>query len=710
MGTKAPVVKQADTLYGKLGGKASIAAAVEKFYDKVLGDSDLKPFFTRTNMTWLKMRQTQFLTQALGGPAEYKGKDMKPAHASMLIEPWHFERVGTHLAVTLSEMGVAPHLVDAVMEKVSSLEPQIVTVQDGAHSAGGAQSKTGKQYEAMLQNAPINVLLAGTDLKISYVNPASLKTLKTIEHLLPVKADEVLGQSVDVFHKNPAYQRKILNNPKNLPHRSNIQIGDEVADLLVSPIYDEAGTYLGPMVTWEIITEKEKVKADAARVMSMMENAPINAMFVDLDLKMRYMNPASTRTLKTLEQYLPIKVDNIIGQAIDIFHKDPSHQRKLLANDKNLPIKSLIQVGPEQLDLLVSPIYDQNKKYVGAMTTWEVVTTKLANERGVKEAQERESQQAAELKKKVDSILDVVMAASGGDLTQKIQVSGSDAIGQMGEGLAKFLTDLRQSIGAIATNSQSLASASEELGAVSQQMSANAEETSAQSNVVSQNSEQVNRNLQTVAAGTEEMGASIREIAKNATEAAKVANSAVSVAAKTNATVAKLGESSAEIGQVIKVITSIAQQTNLLALNATIEAARAGEAGKGFAVVANEVKELAKETAKATEDISRKIEAIQGDTKEAVDAIGTISGIINQINDISNTIATAVEEQNATTNEMTRNVTEAARGAGEIAKNISGVAEAAQSTSHGAGDSQKAAQALAKMSTELRDLVGRFKY
>jgi methyl-accepting chemotaxis protein len=173
--------------------------------------------------------------------------------------------------------------------------------------------------------------------------------------------------------------------------------------------------------------------------------------------------------------------------------------------------------------------------------------------------------------------------------------------------------------------------------------------------------------------------------------------------------VGKLGESSIEIGQVIKVITSIAQQTNLLALNATIEAARAGEAGKGFAVVANEVKELAKETAKATEDISRKIEAIQTDTKAAVEAIGTISGVIHQINDISSTIATAVEEQNATTNEMSRNVSEAAQGSGEITSNIAGVAQAAESTSRGAGDTQKASQQLVETSAELRRLVEQFK-
>ena len=275
----------------------------------------------------------------------------------------------------------------------------------------------------------------------------------------------------------------------------------------------------------------------------------------------------------------------------------------------------------------------------------------------------------------------------------------------------KFATDTTETarmIQAVTRNAQSLASSSEELTAVSQQLGANAEETSAQANVVSAASEQVSKNVQTVATGAEEMSASIREIAKNASEAARVAMAAVTLADSTNQTVAKLGDSSADVGKVIKVITSIAQQTNLLALNATIEAARAGEAGKGFAVVANEVKELAKETAKATEDISQKIEAIQTDTRGAVQVIAQIGDVINQINDISNTIASAVEEQTATTNEITKNVTEAARGSVEIAQNITGVAQAARSTSDGAADTLSASTALSKMAADLQALVSRF--
>ncbi len=278
-------------------------------------------------------------------------------------------------------------------------------------------------------------------------------------------------------------------------------------------------------------------------------------------------------------------------------------------------------------------------------------------------------------------------------------------IGEQQRAAVRLTENLKVTINNVSQNSQTLASAAEELTAVSQQMSSNSEETATQANVVAGASEQVSKNIGMVAASAEEMSSCVREIAKNASEATKVANEAVQVADETNRTISKLGVSSEEIGQVIKVITGIAQQTNLLALNATIEAARAGEAGKGFAVVANEVKELAKQTADATEDIGRKIEAIQNDTKGAVTAITQISKVIGRINDISNTIASAVEEQSATTNEIARNASEAARGSTEISRNVANVSVAAKNTSEGANNTLSAATELAKLAADLKRVV-----
>jgi methyl-accepting chemotaxis protein len=476
-----------------------------------------------------------------------------------------------------------------------------------------------------------------------------------------------------------------------------------------NPLPDATGKIVKVVKYATDITAIAQTRTLAARAQAMLQQAPINVMFADRQFRITYANEATFRTLKSIEHLLPIKPEQLIGQSIDIFHKNPAHQRRLLSDPANLPHRATISLGEEKLDLLVSPIFDEQKNYLGAMVTWEVVTQKLKLEQEVRENAEREARLNEELRRKVQMLLEVVEAASQGDLTREVTVQGEDAIGMVGNALAKLLSDLRANIALIATNATNLGSSAEELTAVSNEMSANAEETSAQANVVSAAAEEVSKNVQTVATGVEEMGASIREIAGNASQAAKVAQEAVKVAQATNQTIAKLGESSQEIGKVIKVITSIAEQTNLLALNATIEAARAGEAGKGFAVVANEVKELAKETAKATEEISQKIEAIQGDTAGAVQAIQQISQVISQINDIAATIASAVEEQSATTSEIGRNVAEAAKGSSEIAQNITSVATAAQHTTQGASQTQQAAAQLTHMASELQQIVRRFR-
>ncbi len=459
----------------------------------------------------------------------------------------------------------------------------------------------------------------------------------------PVLNENISGELGEAFAKMTEKMKWMASQAQTI---ANNDLDNE------NLIDNGTGTLGGSMAT--MVKNLRMTTTEMAKTQSLMDQMTLNVMTANKDLLLDYMNPSSFKTLKTLpEDQLPDKVENLIGKSIDLFHKNPDFQRKILSNPANLPHHAQVQVGNETLSIVVSLLLDENGNYAGPMVCWDVITDRVSMEAREKEASE----------------------------------------------------NMRQVIENISHNAQTLAGASEELSAVSQQMAGNAEETSAQAQVVSAASHEVAQNMETVSLGTQELNTSFREIEKNSNEAAHITQDAVQMAESTNRTISSLNESSAEIGQVIKVITSIAEQTNLLALNATIEAARAGEAGKGFAVVANEVKELANQTGKATEEISEKIEAIQQDTVKSVAAIGDISQVISQINEIANTIANAVKEQTATTADMTRSVAEASQKTREITENISGVTQAAQSTTEGATDSQKAAEELSKMASELQKIV-----
>ena len=650
-----------------------------------------------------------------------------------------------------------------------------VPIRKAAEAESPEGALGSEQLREMLQQLPLNVMFADPDGIIQYMNDASLKTLKSIEHLLPVRADDIVGRSFDVFHKVPSHQRRLVADPRNFPHTANISLGSEKLKLYGVAVYGD-GKYMGVMQTWEVVTKQLEMEAAANDGAAMLLAVGASQAMIEFELD-GTVRTANDNFLRALGYTL----DEIKGRSHAMFveerYRTSPEYREFWAKLRRgeFVASEFKRIAKDGRDVWIQASYNP---IVGADgKPYKVV--KLATD--ITEAKLRAADAAGQLAAigKAQAVIEFDMdgtirtandnflrtlgysldevrgrhhgmfvddaSRSSGDYREfwaklqrgeyvvqefrRIAKGGRDVWIQASYNpiqdlngkpfkVVKYATDItaqvvmrkrmEEVLKGVANNAQSLATASGELSAVSQQMSSNAEETASQANAVSAAAEQVSANVQTVASGTEEMSASIREIAKSAADAARVASSAVSVAASTNRTVAKLGDSSAEVGNVIKVITSIAQQTKLLALNATIEAARAGEAGKGFAVVANEVKELAKETAKATEDISAKIEAIQADTRGAVNAIGEIGRIISQINDLQTTIASAVEEQTATTNEMTRNVAEGAKGSNEIARNITGVATAARDTTVGAARALEAARALSQMAVDLEALVSGF--
>jgi methyl-accepting chemotaxis protein len=615
-----------------------------------------------------------------------------------------------------------------------------------------------------------NVFISDPSMTLIYANPRALESLRAIASDLRLafnmEVEDVVGASIHRFHKDARRIESILRNPKGLPHTAEFAFGGISLEARINSVPGLDGTPTAYIVVWDDVTERARMVLDyvgqieaIGKSQAVVEFQPdgtiavanenfLRTMGYTLDeVKGRHHSMFVDEAQRTGAEYrefwarlgrgeyfagefkrlakggreiwLQATYNSISGKDGKVFkvvkYATDITASKLRTADHACQLDAIGKIQAMIEFSLDGVILEANERFLGTMGYG------LDEIRGRHHSLFVEPAEAATAEYR----LFWTDLAGGRPRTGRFKRVGKggkpiwiqgtyfpilDLNGKATK-VVKYATDItqiKQIEAALEKSVHALADESKRLTAVSESLAANAEETAAQAGVASSAAEQVSQNVASVSTASEEMGASIREIAKSAIEAARVATSAVKVAEKTNTTVGKLGESSAEIGNVIKVITSIAQQTNLLALNATIEAARAGEAGKGFAVVANEVKELAKQTAKATEDIGRKIEAIQGDTKGAVEAIAQIGTIINQINDIQNTIASAVEEQTATTGEIGRNVAEAAKGSNEIAHNISGVAQAAQGTTEGAVNAKNSADELSRLAVELQKLVAQF--
>ena len=480
-----------------------------------------------------------------------------------------------------------------------------------------------------------------------------------------------------------------------------------------------------------------RTSAGNERLRQALDNASSSVMVADNNNNIVFMNKSTTALLQNRESeiraHLPhFKAADVVGSNIDVFHKKPEVQQQRMATLKSSHSVTIDFVGCA-FKLTVNPVVLADGERVGSIVEWFDITEQLKSEANIRNLVE--SATRGELHERIDvdsasgfyrnlsqsmndlmevneravsEVQNVFAAIAKGDLTAKIDSGYMGMYKRLKDNANDTVDRLTEVISRVKDSSLIIAAASTELVSTNKSLTATAEDGAKQADTAASAAANVMQNVNAVANATTDMEQSVQEITRNVGEAAGVATQAVTLAQTTNTQVRKLATSSNDIGNVIKVINSIAEQTNLLALNATIEAARAGDAGKGFAVVANEVKDLAKGTASATDEIAQKVKAIQDDSDTAVQAIGDITKIIETISQYQNTISEKVGEQHIATRHISENANEAARGNDEITYTSKRVSEGIDSTVSGVGQVQSSAEELGRMANELSDLVEGF--
>ena len=550
------------------------------------------------------------------------------------------------------------------------------------------------RLQSAVNSSTTNLMMCDADLNITYANPAVVKMIAArqteLRQVWPgLDAQNLIGQNIDQFHKNPAHQRALLSDPSRLPAKAPIVIGDVEFEVNATYVAGPNGEYLGNMVEWKDMTEQNKKDREVARLTSAVDGSASNLMLCDADLNITYANPAVIAMLakrqSELRQIWPsLDTNNLIGQNIDQFHKNPGHQRALLSDASRLPAKAEISVGDLEFEVNATMITGPNGEYMGNMVEWKDITEQKDAERQIQNLIDSAAQGQLDtridyetyegfmkgLGEGINSLMDAVVepiqegkrvmkSLADGDLTQSMtgEFQGEfaelrDAINSSINNLFNMVTDIVEASGSISSGASEIATGNTDL---------------------SQRTEEQASSLEETASSMEEMTSTVKQNADNARTANQLASAARDQASKggdvvTNAVSAmsEINQSSKKIADIIGVIDEIAFQTNLLALNAAVEAARAGEQGRGFAVVAGEVRNLAQRSAGAAKEIkgliNDSVEKVDEGSKlvdesgktleEIVEAVKKVSDIIAEIAAASQEQSSGIEEVNKAVMQM----------------------------------------------------------